>query len=80
MRNETEIQAIPFKCISPIFLDVSPMDYGVFEFLKQTLYKRHSKTLDGLWKIVVEEWIKINLDILRKAFLSWKSRYNIIYI
>lgn len=78
MRNETGIEAIPFKCIPPKSPDVSPMDYCAFGLLKQALYKRHPKTLDGLWKIVVEEWNKINLDILRKALLSWKSRCNMI--
>lgn len=31
--------------------DISPMAYCVFGLLKQALYKQHTKTLDGLWKL-----------------------------
>lgn len=42
MRNETGIDAIPFKYIPPKVLDVSPMDYCTFVLLKQAHYKRHN--------------------------------------
>lgn len=41
-------------------LHVNPVDYRAFILLKPALYKWHPKTLDGFWKIVVEERNKIN--------------------
>lgn len=41
----------------------SAIYYSACKLLKQTLYKRHFKTLDGLQKFVVEKWDKINLGI-----------------
>ena len=64
MRNEARIEAIPFKCIPPKYLDVSSMDYCVFKLLKRALFKRHPKTLDEHSKIVKKMRNKINLEIL----------------
>ena len=69
-RNETGIEAVPFKCIPPKFPDVFPVDYCAFLLLKRTLFKWHPKTLDGLWKIVKEKWSKIILDGFRNSFFA----------
>ena len=70
MGKGTLIETIPFKCIPPKFFDVPPMDYCAFRLLKRANFKWHLKTMDGFWKIVKEEWNKINLDVLRISLLS----------
>jgi hypothetical protein len=74
MRNETGIKAIPFGHIPVKSPDASPMDFCAFGLLKQALSKRKPKTLDGLWKVVEDEWSKLSIVTLRKSLLSWKIR------
>ncbi|GBM20803.1 hypothetical protein AVEN_108253-1 [Araneus ventricosus] len=54
------------------------MDYCTFGLLKRALSKRKPTTIEGLWKVVEEEWKSIPLGILRKALLSQKSRSRLI--
>ncbi len=56
-----------FPHLNPLMYPLSSMDYCVFGPLKQAVYKRHSKTLDGLRKIVKEEWNKINPGVFKKC-------------
>ena len=80
--NETAIEAIPFKCISPKSPDASFKDYCALEFFKRAHFKLHSKTFCGLSKIMKEEWNKINLGVLSLclikflSLLCWKFRCN----
>lgn len=78
MKTDTGIAYIPFQHIPAKSPDVSPMDYCAFGLLKRALSKRKPTTIDGLWKVVEEEWKAIPLEILRKALLSWKSRCRLI--
>ena len=55
MRNETGIETIHFKYIAPKSPDVSSMDYCAFRLLKQALFKRYPKILDGNCDTVKEE-------------------------
>ena len=74
LRNETGIKAIPFGQIPVKSPDASPMDFCAFGLLKQALSKRKPETLDGLWKVVEDEWSKLSIVTLRKSLLSWKIR------
>jgi len=74
MTAETGIKAIPFSHIPVKSPDASPMDFCAFGLLKQALGKRHPKTLAGLWKVVNDEWNKLDLTVLRKSLLAWKFR------
>ena len=58
--------------------DVSPIDHCAFGLLKRAFSKPRPTTIVGLWKDVEEEWKSIPLEILRKAFLSWKSRCRLV--
>ncbi|GBN91889.1 hypothetical protein AVEN_77143-1 [Araneus ventricosus] len=78
MKTDAGIPYIPFQHIPAKSPDVSPMDYCAFGPLKRSLFKRILTTIDGLWKVVEEEWKSIPLEILRKALLSWKSRCRLI--
>ena len=78
MTAETSIKAIPFSHIPVKSPDASPMDFCAFGLLKQALGKRHPKTLAGLWKVVNDEWNKLDLTVLRKSLLAWKFRCRAI--
>lgn len=75
MRNEIGIEFIPFKCIPLKSLDVSPVDRCAFGLLKlfTSGIPKHWMDCGRLW---LKSATKINLSVLRKAFLSFKSRFN----
>lgn len=60
---------IPIK--SP---DISPMDFFGFGYLKQRLFHRKARTLDGLWKVVKDEWSKLQPEKCAEVFSAWKRR------
>ncbi|KFM73749.1 Transposable element Tcb1 transposase, partial [Stegodyphus mimosarum] len=72
--QKTGIKAIPFTDIPTKSLDVLPINFCAFGFLKTALSKRCPQTLIGLWKAVQEEWDRLPLLTLQKALLSWKLR------
>ena len=68
--NTVEPKRIPVK--SP---DCSPMYFCTFGLLKRQIGNEHLKTIEmGLWKVVREEWEKLELATLRRCLLSWKVR------
>ncbi|GFU43531.1 hypothetical protein TNCV_406231 [Trichonephila clavipes] len=73
-----EIKCIPFDEILVKSSDASSMDFCAFGLLKQTLGKRHPRTLNGLWKTIQEEGSKIGATVLRKSLLSSKIRARAI--
>ncbi|GBO29915.1 hypothetical protein AVEN_208472-1 [Araneus ventricosus] len=56
MTTDTGIAYLAFQHIPAKSPDVSPMDYCAFGLLKIALSKRKPTTIDGLWKVVEEEW------------------------
>ncbi|GBN45107.1 hypothetical protein AVEN_138587-1 [Araneus ventricosus] len=78
MKTDTCIAYIPFQHIPAKSSDVSPMDYCVFGLFKRAISKLKPITIDGLFKVVEEEWKSIPLAILRKALLSWESPCRLI--
>jgi [histone H3]-lysine36 N-dimethyltransferase SETMAR len=58
--------------------DGSPMDFFGFGFLKQKLFLRRAKTLNGVWKCAKQEWDKVTLEMVKKVIDSWKRRLRLI--
>ncbi|GBM01398.1 hypothetical protein AVEN_236217-1 [Araneus ventricosus] len=58
--------------------DVSPVDYCAFGLLKRALSNHKPTMINGLWKVVEEEWKSIPLETLRKTLLLWKLRCSLI--
>lgn len=58
--------------------DASPMDFFGFGYLKQRLFRRKASTLDGLWKVLQEEWNKVTPELALKVMESWKKRCRLI--
>ncbi|UYV72765.1 hypothetical protein LAZ67_10000614 [Cordylochernes scorpioides] len=54
--------------------DLAPMDFCIFGCLKRALGKRHPRTIEGLWKVVKEEWDLLSMTMIRKCLISWKIR------
>jgi len=58
--------------------DGSPMDFIVFDYLKQAIAKRRATTLTGLWKILKEEWLKVTPEKVSEVFSSFRKRVRTI--
>lgn len=58
--------------------DASPMDFFGFGYLKRKLFKRRPKNFDGLWKVINEEWKKVDLAMIERVMASWKRRCRLI--
>lgn len=54
--------------------DISPLDFFGFGFLKQKMASRRAITLDGLWKVLNDEWDAIPVTLVGKVYESWKRR------
>jgi hypothetical protein len=59
--------------------DASPMDFFGFGFMKQQLFRRKATSMDGLWKVLKEEWRKVTIEMVNKVMESWKRRCRLIY-
>jgi hypothetical protein len=58
--------------------DLSPMDFFGFGYLKQRLFKRKATTLEGLWKVLQEEWNSITPKMVENVMNAWKKRCRLI--
>jgi len=58
--------------------DASPMDFFGFGYLKQKCFARRPCTMDGVWKVLKDEWAKVNITTVRKVFESWNQRCRMI--
>ncbi|UYV75123.1 hypothetical protein LAZ67_12002553, partial [Cordylochernes scorpioides] len=56
LRQRTGINTIPKNRTPVKSPDSAPMDFCTFGCLKRELGKRHPRTIEGLWKVVKEEW------------------------
>lgn len=74
-RGITIIPSLKTPVKSP---DASPMDFYGFGILKQRLFQRRARTLDGLWKVLKDEWSKITPEEVTEVFGSWKRRLRAI--
>lgn len=68
-----EKQDIPVKCP-----DGSPLDFFGFGYLKQKLFPRKARTMEGVWKIAQEVWSQLDLPLIKSVFNSWKIRLRLI--
>lgn len=59
--------------------DAAPMDYFVWGYLKQQMFKRRIKTLAGLKRAVIDEWKKMPQEMINKALDAWPKRCRRIY-
>ena len=74
LRLRTGINYIAKENIPVKSPDISPMDFFGFGFLKQALFRRKARTLNGLWKAVEEEWAKVTPEKCTEVFSAWKRR------
>jgi hypothetical protein len=74
MNMNTGIKFIRKEDIPVKSPDISPMDFFGFGFLKQSLFHRKARSLDGLWKALKEEWAKVTPEKCVEVFDAWKRR------
>ena len=55
--------------------DTSPLDFYGFGFLKQ---RRRPKTLDGVWKVLKEDWNRVSTETVAKGFDAWNFRLRLV--
>jgi [histone H3]-lysine36 N-dimethyltransferase SETMAR len=58
--------------------DASPMDFYGFGMLKQRLFNRRATTIQGVWKLLQEEWNSITTEEVTKVYNSWKRRLRLV--
>jgi len=58
--------------------DASPLDFFGFGFLKRRLFRRRARTERGLWKLMQQEWSKVNQDLVNKVYNCWKRRLRLV--
>ncbi|OQV24934.1 putative Ras-related protein Rab-10 [Hypsibius exemplaris] len=54
--------------------DLSPMDYSINGIFKQRLWRRKTKSLEGLKRAMREEWKKIDIGLCRRTMKGWAPR------
>ena len=59
--------------------DAAPMDYAIWNYLKQRLNKTQTKTIDELKKKLLYAWRKIDQSYIDKVLASWPKRIFKIY-
>ena len=70
MKIDASTKCIPFQHIPAKSPDISSTANCAFGLLQRAISKHKPATIDGLWKVVDEEWKSLALEILRKAILS----------
>jgi hypothetical protein len=58
--------------------DTSQMDFFGFGFLKQRLHGRRASTLEGVWKLLQEEWNGMAPEMVARVISSWKRRLRAV--
>jgi hypothetical protein len=58
--------------------DTSPLDFFGFGYLKRRLFRRRATTDLGVWKLMKEEWSRIDLNLVTKVFSAWKRRLRLV--
>jgi len=55
-----------------------PMDFCAFGLLKRSIGNRRPSTVEGLWKVCLQEWSRLDQIVLQRALLQWKIRCRAI--
>ncbi|CAG7828779.1 unnamed protein product, partial [Allacma fusca] len=58
--------------------DASPMDFFGFGYLKKRIGRRVPTTENGLWKVLQEEWRRVDLSMVNRVYRSWRARCRLI--
>jgi len=58
--------------------DISPIDFFGFGYLKQRLFSKKPRTLEGLWKVAIEDWFSKTQFMVQRVMKSWKRRCRLV--
>lgn len=78
LKSRLGITIMPNSHIPVKSPDLSPMDFFGFGYLKQRLFKRKVTTINGLWKVLNDEWNKIPQIMVSNVIKSWKRRMRLV--
>ena len=78
LKQKLGITIIAKKSIPVKSSDTSPMDFFAFGLIKQRLHLRRASTLNGVWKLLKQEWSKISLQQVSRVFGAWKRRLRLV--
>ena len=59
--------------------DAAPMDYGIWPYLRRRVNDRNPKTLQGLKKVLTEEWNKMPQHVIDNYMRAWPKKCRKIY-
>ena len=59
--------------------DAAPINYSIWDYLKQQLNKQKIETLDELEKKILYQWKKIDEIYIDKALSNWPKRVYRMY-
>ena len=59
--------------------DAAPMDYGIWPYLRRRVNDRNPKTLQGLKKVLTEEWNKMPQRVIDNYLRVWPRKCREIY-
>ena len=76
--DERGIKYIPKEDWMANSPDMAPLDYGINANFKRIISQRRVTTIDGLKKVIVEEWNKFSVETVRNVLSSWDKRVNLM--
>ena len=76
--DERGIKYIPKQDWMANSPDMAPLDYGINANFKRIISQRRVTTIDGLKKVIVEEWNKFSVETVRNVLSSWDKRVNLM--
>jgi hypothetical protein len=72
------IKFIPKEDWMGISPDLAPMDNGINGIFKRNLFNRKPRTLAGLKTVMLDEWSKLSIVIIRKTLRAWSGRVKLM--
>lgn len=77
--EENGINFIKEEDWMPCSPDAAPMDYGIWNYLKDKIKNKKAKTLKGLKKVVEQVWLELPQSHIEKVLASWSKKVLQIY-
>ncbi|CAF4379978.1 unnamed protein product, partial [Rotaria sp. Silwood2] len=77
--KEKKIQAMTLAEWLPKSLDAAPMDYSIWDILKERVRKHKVSPLNELKNAIKQKWEKLEQDIIDHALKNWPKRGRLIY-
>lgn len=75
---DNRIKFIPNKKWPSNSPDLSPMDYAINGIFKRRLWLRKARGLQGLKRVMRDEWSKLSVSLCQRVLASWEKRVKMM--